>query len=91
MTKRRTSRIRLRRLFAPTAGLYRCVLAAIVGALLFALGFIISFQTLLLPALESLADRWNGVLSQAASQEAIDVANHVLGLLLLLAGTYLAC
>ncbi|MCH7904395.1 MAG: uridine diphosphate-N-acetylglucosamine-binding protein YvcK [Armatimonadetes bacterium] len=90
MTKRRTSRIRLRRLFAPTAGLYRCVLAAIVGALLFGLGFIISFQTLLLPALESLAERWDGVLSQVASQDAADLANHVLGLLLLLAGTYLA-
>ena len=61
-----------------------------VGALLFGLGFIISFQALLLPALESLAERWDGVLSQVTSQDAADLANHILGLLLLLTGAYLA-
>ena len=89
MTTIKTNRNRLRRLFAPTAGLYRYVLAALIGVVLFLVGFGISFQTLLLPIFESLAEKWNGFIGSFITEDSTDFTNHLLGLVLLLGGIYI--
>ncbi len=89
MTTRKTNRNRLKRLFAPTAGLYRYVFAALAGAAIFLIGFGISFQTLLLPVFQSVAEKWNSMIGGVVAEDSTDFTNHLLGLIFLMLGIYL--
>ncbi len=80
---------RWRRLLAPTAGLRRSAVAVLSGLLLFFVGFVLSFKLILLPAIQSTATWWNGLMKLVVSPKDIDQANHLLGGALLLLGFYL--
>lgn len=80
---------RWRKRLAATAGMRRAVLTAVLGLLFFFIGFVLSFKLVLLPAIQRVADWWNGMMKQFVASQEIDQANHLLGGALLLLGTYL--
>ncbi len=80
---------RWRRLLAPTAGLRRSAVAVFCGLVVFFIGFVLSFKLVLLPAIQSTADWWNGMMAHFVASQDIDQANHLLGGALLLLGSYL--
>lgn len=88
MKTRRTRRHRFRRLLAPTAGLYRYVAAAVAGLLVFLLGLIIIFRTLLAPLYDSASGNWEDWLIGLGFKDSSDTVTHVVGLLLVLLGAY---
>ncbi|HRJ26782.1 MAG TPA: YvcK family protein [Fimbriimonadaceae bacterium] len=83
------NRHRFRQLIAPTAGIRKSVAVALLGLGFFLVGLALSFRLLIGPAFSSLSDWWNSILSQAVPKDQIDLANHWLGLVLLLVGFYL--
>jgi uncharacterized cofD-like protein len=86
MRTTRTRRHRIRRLLAPTAGLYRYVAAAVAGLLVSLLGTIIIFRTLLEPVYENALSSWGGFLAGLGFGDSADTVTHVLGLLLVFFG-----
>lgn len=88
MRKKTTRKRRLRRLIAPTAGLYRYVGAAVIGVIVFLFGLIIILRALLEPFFGNVAEYWSNLLSQIGYGEQTDTATHVFGLVLVLTGFY---
>ncbi|MEX2243087.1 MAG: uridine diphosphate-N-acetylglucosamine-binding protein YvcK [Fimbriimonadaceae bacterium] len=84
----RTRRNRFRRLLAPTAGLYRYVAAAVAGLLVFLLGAIVIFRTLLEPVYEDASGSWDAFLLRLGYGDTADTVTHVLGLVLVVLGFY---
>ncbi len=83
------NRHRLRRIFAPAAGLKRTVSALLVGLALFAIGFALSFKVLLGPALERTSTWWTRMMRLFVPADSLDYANWLLGGALLMLGFYL--
>ncbi len=88
MRTKRTRRNRFRRLLAPTTGIYRYVAAAVAGLLVFLLGLIIIFRTLLGPVYEDAQGSWYTWLEGLGFGENSDTVTHFLGLLLVTAGAF---
>ena len=88
MRTKRTNRRRLRRLIAPTAGLYRYVAMAVAGVVLFLFGAVIIFRVLLEPFSDEVSARWEEFVIGLGYSEEVDTATHVLGLLLVVLGLY---
>jgi len=88
MRTKRTRRNRFRRLLAPTAGLYRYVAAAVAGLLVFLLGAIVIFRTLLEPVYEDASGSWDAFLLRLGYGDTADTVTHVLGLVLVVLGFY---
>lgn len=82
------NRHRLRRLLAPTAGLRRAFLTLILGLLIFAIGFALSFKVVLLPLMQRTAHAWTSLMEGFVSKENLDFANHLLGGAMLVLGIF---
>lgn len=82
------SRYRVRRLLAPTAGLRKAIAWTVLGLLIFAVGFALSFKLVLQPLVTSLSAAWNGVMARFVERESIDATNHLVGGAMLLLGAY---
>lgn len=84
------NRYRWRRMLAPTAGIRSALFMSLIGFLLFALGFAISFKALVLPVITGAASWWRGVMGHVVAKGDIDTANHLVGGGLLILGFYFA-
>lgn len=82
-------RHKLRRILAPTAGLKGAITVAVVGTLVFAIGFTLSFKLALLPLVQALSNAWNRWLGSFVSFDNIDTANHFIGGAMLALGIYM--
>jgi uncharacterized cofD-like protein len=82
-------RHRLRRLFAPAAGLRNSLVALFAGLFLFAVGAALSFKLVLQPALQAISRGAYRVLQTVVSSEDLDTATHYLGGAFLILGVYL--
>jgi len=80
---------RWRRLLAPTAGLRRSGTALLFGLAIFFIGFVLSFKLILLPAISTTVNWWNGLMLHFVPKAELDRANHLFGGALLLLGFYL--
>ncbi len=89
MRTKRTRRHRLRRLIAPTAGLYRYVAVAVAGIIVFLFGATIIFRVLVEPFTADVTAGWESFLTGLGFGEQVDTATHVFGLVMVLAGMYL--
>lgn len=83
------NRRRLRRLFAPTAGLRRSIVVALLGLVVFFLGFGLSFKLLLGPALQRGSEIWRSFLLNFVPSSSLDDATHLAGGAFLLLGIYM--
>jgi uncharacterized cofD-like protein len=82
-------RQRLKRLFAPTAGFRKAVITTSFGLVAFIVGAALSFQLIILPAFEWLANTTAVLLRIVVPAESLDIATHMLGGALLFLGFYL--
>lgn len=81
---------RLRRMLAPTVGLRNAVASAVFGLLCFLIGATLSFQLVLLPAMESTSQAAARVVAATVPADNVAVATHFLGGAFLLLGMYLS-
>ena len=87
--KRRFQPFKLRRMFLPTARLYRHAAGASIGLLVFLIGLVLSFRVVAQPLLRNIAEGWNALMGGLIHQENVAVTNHFLGGLLLIVGVIL--
>lgn len=80
------NRYRLKRLFAPTKGLSRSLIALFAGVICFTLGSALSFRQALQPILEWIDAVASGALNRFVATDDLDVSTHILGGALLLLG-----
>lgn len=84
------NRQRIRRLFAPTAGIRRPASEAVFGLLAFLLGVILSFQGAIIPAIQSLVGFWLILLGRLVPTDQVYAANHILGGAFMILGLWIA-
>lgn len=82
------NRYRIRRLLAPTAGLWSGVALSLFGLAIFVIGFAVSFKDLILPTITSTARWWRAVLGHLVPIEDVPQANHYLAGAMLVIGGY---
>lgn len=83
------NRYRIRRMFAPTAGLRGPALMAIAGLLIFGFGLGLSFFKAAKPFIENLSGIWAESLEVWVGRENVDAVNHFAGGAFLLLGVYM--
>ncbi|OJU62743.1 MAG: hypothetical protein BGO01_10060 [Armatimonadetes bacterium 55-13] len=83
------NRYKVRRLLAPTAGLWKPILVLLLGFVTFLVGSALSFRAVILPFMNRLADWAQSVLQFAVSKEDADLSAHLMGGGLLLLGGYI--
>lgn len=88
MRRRRTRSRTLDWLIAPTAGLYRYVVVAVAGVIVFLFGLVIILRTLVEPLFNGMSSWWLEVLEGAGQGDQADTVTHVFGLMLVLIGFY---
>jgi uncharacterized cofD-like protein len=79
---------RLRKLFAPTAGFARAILAFLLGAIAFILGIGLSFRGFIRPILDWLEAVLREGTSAFVPADRVAITMHVLGGILLILGSY---
>lgn len=83
------NRHRIRRILAPTAGVRGAIVSAFLGTIILLGGVILSFHSILLPAVDNIGHSWNEIASRFVAADQVDEATHVVGGGLLILGTYL--
>lgn len=89
MAKRAGNRHRIKRLLAPATRLRAPIIRIGIGVLLILLGFIVSFKSILFPALLNLSNAWYGALTRSGLDTPPTVITHYLGGLILCVGVFL--
>lgn len=83
------NRYRLRKLLAPTAGIWKAISIVAIGLACFFLGIALSFKIIIEPFLDSTQALTDRTLSQFVPVESLDHARHYLAGVLLFLGIYL--
>lgn len=84
--KKRINPFKLRRMFLPTARLYRHAIIAGMALAVFMVGLAISFRGIFMPYVRQLANAWNSAIGGLIHNDNVSVTNHILGGALLVAG-----
>ncbi|MBI5706787.1 MAG: YvcK family protein [Armatimonadetes bacterium] len=82
------NRHRLKKLFAPTAGLRKAVALFVAGLFFFLVGAALSFKLVILPVLEWLERGASGILQVLVPANSLELATHMMGGALLFLGMY---
>lgn len=81
-------RRRVGRLVVSTLGLYRYALLAMIGLVIFGVGFYVSFRELFMPTVGIFTGAFNAILRPVVGDEPIEATNHILGGIFLVFGTF---